>query len=279
MGENKLDAIIFDFDGTLSRSAPRQEAWFKKFSKMNNKPWPFKDFDHFLTVYNETLYGSGGDVMDGVQKFYDNLELPCDIKANMKTENPHPTWIKYTKYLKENSLGLIPGMKEVLDEIFALGSLNSDPLTSTRLRLGINTTNSWQGIYSELKNAGVINYFHSQIGAEMLNDLHGAGNGDSIKKPSKLSVALSLNNLGSKGARTMHVGDTRTDLMASRGVIRPGHDASQAEDLIMVGVGWGYEGREKLEEGAYLQNGKKVHFDYIIEEPKNLVWLVKNTEE
>ena len=69
-----LDAIIFDFDGTLSLTAPRQETWFKKWAKMNDKPWPFETFDEFLTIYNHTL-GTAKDVTTGVQKFYDDLVI------------------------------------------------------------------------------------------------------------------------------------------------------------------------------------------------------------
>ncbi len=270
-----LDAIIYDFDGTLSATLPRQEAWFKKWAKMNDKPWPFKDFNEFVVVYNDTL-SSTDDVMGNVQKFYDSLDLPCDMKDMPREGHEgHPVWQEYNKYKDENPEGLYEGVKEMLDEIYKLGSLSKNPNIPKRLRMAINTTNSWESIADELTKAGVLHYFDTQTAAEMLDQYHGAGNGNAIKKPSKLSVALTLDNLGTEGARTMHVGDTLSDLRASRQVVRPGYGPSHPEDLIMVGVSWGYEGKDTLQEGVLLPNGERTHFDYIIEQPQDLIWLVK----
>ena len=167
-------------------------------------------------------------------------------------------------------------MKEVLAEIHKLGSLSPSRLMiSRRLRMAVNSTNSWETISKELDKEGVLHYFDSQIGIEMLREIHGAGDGNALTKPSRVSVACSLYQLGTDGDRTMPVGDTRADLAASRQVLVPGGDPSKRKNLIMVGAAWGYEGREKLEEGTKLENREQVHFDYIIDQPKELIWLVK----
>ena len=265
-----LEGIIFDHDGVLSQTAPRQYDWFKHWASVNKKKLPYTNFDEFLTDYNDTLH-KAEDVVCGVQAFYDKFKLPCDMK-----DKKHPVWTAYDKYKTKNPVGLFPGMKEVVATVHQLGSLLPTNLTmSKRLRLAINTTNSWASISTELEKTEVLHYFDSQIGIEMLRVFHGAGDGNALKKPSSVSVGYSLLQLGTDGDYTMHVGDTRADLAASRNVLIPGQDPRHRKNLIMVGAAWGYEGRKKLEEGTTLENGEQTHFDYIIDKPKDLIWLVR----
>lgn len=265
-----LEAIIFDNDGVISQTAPRQYSWFQHWAAANDKVLPYTDFDQFLTDYNSTLH-KAEDVSCGVQSFYDKHGLPCDMK-----DSKHPVWIAYNEYKEQNPSGLVSGMKEVLAEVYQLGALSPSKVTlSRRLRLGVNSTNSWQTIGRELEKAGVLHYFDSQIGIEMLREIHGAGDGNALKKPSKISVAWSLYQLGTDGDQTMHIGDTRADLAASRNVLVPGGDPLKRKNLIMVGASWGYEGRKLLEEGTKLENGEHAHFDYIIDKPEELIWLVR----
>ncbi len=265
-----LEGIIFDNDGVLSCTAPRQYQWFQNWAMVNGKPpLPYKDLSEFLLDYNYTLHGAG-DVASGVQNFYDKHGLPCDMK-----DKDHPVWAAYNEFKTTHQLGLFPGIKEVLEQLYALGSLSAQRLTgSTRLRMAVNSTNTWETISRELERAGVIQYFDTQVGIEILREAHGAGNGESLRKPSTISVAWCLRTLGTTGPNTMHVGDTRADLAASREVLVPG--LSKKVDLLMVGAAWGYEGRELLERGTTLESGKKVNFDYIIDKPEELVPIVKH---
>jgi phosphoglycolate phosphatase-like HAD superfamily hydrolase len=265
-----LEGIIFDNDGVLSRTAPRQYQWFQHWAKKHNQELPFKNFDEFITDYNDTLHNAV-DVSCGVQEFYDKLKLPCDMK------NPkHKVWPAYNKFKTENPMGLVPGMKEVLQEIHSIGALSPTGLTvPNRLRMGVNSTNAWETIGKELEREGVIQYFDTQIGIEMLREIHGAGDGNALKKPSKVSVAHMLYYLGTAGDNTMHVGDTRADLAASKNVLLPGGSPKNRKNLIVVGAAWGYEGRDLLEKGTTLENGEHAHFNYIIDHPKDLLWLVR----
>lgn len=265
-----LEGIIFDNDGVLSQTAQRQYSWFQHWAEQNGKTLPYEGFEAFLTDYNDTLHRAE-DVSCGVQAFYDKHGLPCDMK-----KKDHPVWTAYNDYKSSHPVGLFPGVEKVLQQIYSLGSLSSSGLTiPTRLRLGINSTNSWQTISKELEKAGVIQYFDSQMGIEMLRAIHGSGDGNALKKPSTLSVAWSLYNLGTDGDRTMHVGDTRADLAASREVVVPGGNPVKGKNLLMVGAAWGYEGRKLLEQGTKLESGRHVDFDYIIDGPEELVWLVR----
>ena len=74
-----LEGIIFDNDGVLSQTAQRQYDWFQHWAKINEKVLPYGSFDEFITAYNDTLH-QAEDVTNGVQRFYNNLDLPCDMK-------------------------------------------------------------------------------------------------------------------------------------------------------------------------------------------------------
>jgi len=264
--QKKLDAIIFDVDGTLTNTAPRQEQWFKHWSEVNNITWPFSDFDEFLTVYNDTLARSE-NVLDGVQTFYDSVGLPC----NMKDRN-HRVWPAYEAFQHDNPTGLYDGIKEAVSTIHELGSLTKDSSNTRRIRLGIVTNNLWSSVYRELLKAQILPFFDVQVGAEMLDLYHGYSNGNSLKKPSKISLNIALDTLGARGQHTMHVCDTRYDLHASRNILRTN---GNHENLITVGVAWGYEGKEKLSNGIESPSGERHRFDHIIDEPSELVPLVK----
>lgn len=196
---------------------------------------------------------------------------------NLELGKPgHPVWVAYNAFKEKNPVGLVPGIQEVITEIYRLGNLSPQKSTiPTRLRFGINSTNSWRAMAKELENGGILQYFDCQISIEMLREIHGKGDGNALKKPSTVSIAWMLYHLGTAGNNTMHVGDTRADLAASKNVLIPGGSPANRKDLIMVGAAWGYEGRELLEQGTTLENGRHVHFDYIIDNPKDLVWLVK----
>ncbi len=256
-----LQAIIFDFDGVISPTSARQEKWFKFYAERHGKEWPFSTFDTFLTFYNDACALPGG-----VQNVYDKLELPCDMK-----DRAHPVWPAYEEFNQKNPSGLYEGIKETIEEIWTLGHLGKDPLQNRRLRLAINTSNSWKSIYNDLLKGGILPYFDAHITEEILRVYHGL-DGDCMKKPASISLALMLGLLGSNGEYALHVGDTRNDLHASQKIIRlnPQHP----EKVITVGACYGYEGRATLERGVQLSSGT-VYFDHLIDQPKELVDIVK----
>lgn len=253
---------MFDNDGVISPTDIRQEKWFIHYAKLNNKPWPFNSFAEFLRFYNTQLAKPGG-----VQNFYDALDLPCDMK-----DRAHPVWPAYEKFNQENPSHPYPGVKETIKKIWELGALTNNVDRNRRLRLGINTTNSWKSIYKDLMNANILNYFDGFITEEVLRKYHGDGNGDALKKPAKVSLALAMGLLDSEGATTLHVGDTLNDLKSSQKIIRL--NPSRPETLITVGACYGYEGRSILEQGAETPEGI-VHFDYLINKPEELIDIVQ----
>lgn len=257
-----LEAIFFDYDGTLAPTSQRQEKWFQFYAERNTKEWPFNSFEEFLDFYNKHCGRSGG-----VQNVYDALGLPCDMK-----DRKHPVWPAYEEFNQNNPQELYQGMKETIEKIWMLGSLAKEYHKNRRLRLGINTTNSWKSIYADLKHGGILPYFDCFITEEVLRQYQGMGNSEPLQKPSTISLALLLETIDSKGASTLHVGDTRNDLRASQKVMRlnPAHP----ETLITVGACYGYEGRARLEQGVETPEGK-VYFDYLIDTPQELTKIVE----
>ncbi len=255
-----LQAVLFDYDGTLSPTSIRQEKWFKTWANKHGIQWPFNSFQEFLTSYNHYCGKEGG-----VQNVYDFLKLPCDMK-----DRNHPVWDAYEKFNKENPQTVYPGIKETVREIWRIGQLGANPQRNRRLRLGINTSNSWKSIHNDLEKGDIIQYFDTFITEEVLRQYQGAGNGDSLKKPSKVSLAMALGLLDSEGESTLHVDDTLNGLVASQKVMRL--NPLNPETLITVGACYGYEGRTILEQGA---EGGKIKFDYLIDKPEELISIVE----
>lgn len=258
-----LEAVIFDVDGTLLPTDKRQEDWFRFYSEKHNKEWNFKNSREFREFYNFHLGESGS-----VQGVYDALDLPCDMN-----DRAHPVWEAYEEF-KENyqAVPLYEGMKETLETIRACGNLDQNSDMVRRVQLAINTTNTWKGIYSDLKAADVLHLFDAKITRETLDMYQGNGNSDDFQKPSPVSLALALGIINTPGANTIHVGDSRNDLIASQKVIRlnPLHP----ETLITVSACYGYEGRELLERGVETESGI-VTFDHLIDKPEELIPIVE----
>ena len=268
-----IDAIILDADGTLLNTIGRQHDWFKHYHQEihGDRPFPFANPIEFSERYNETLAGGGSDYRSGVQKFYDDLGLPCDMWDMVG----HPVWPKYNAYKDEHPTGLFDGIKTTLHTIYDFGSLGEDAKQTGRLRMAVNTNNTWKSIAKELKKNEVLHLFDSQVGAEVLKRYARVMDGAGVKKPSPAAVAYSLAQLKTSGNRIMHVADTRGDLIASRDVIVPGKEFEGSQNLLMVGAAWGYEGRKLLEQGGELPDSIKVKFDYIIDHPEELIDIVK----
>ncbi len=260
-----LQGITFDYDGTIGQTAERQFNWFNHWAKMNSKTLPFKDVREFLSVYNPFL-----DKKGGVQNFYDAFSLPCDMN-----DKSHPVWAAYSDFKKQSQAGMYPGMKKAIEDIWQIGHLSADSTKNRRLRMAINTTNTWDSVYRDLHREGILYCFDSFVTSEVLSNYHGAGGGNHITKPSKISLALVLGLIDSEGEFTLHVGDTLNDLAASHKVMRL--NPSRPETLLTVGVSWGYEGREKLEQGVKLADSSNatVHFNYIVDNPEELLPIVQ----
>ena len=260
-----LQAVILDFDGTISPTNERQYNWFRSWAEQNGKELAsgkgaFKSIDEFMTFYNEQIHEGGP------QKVYDRLGLPCDMN-----DKGHPVWAAYEAFKNDNPSGFYEGMKEAIHDIWELGHLSEDTGRNRRLRLAINTNNTWKSIRKELVRENVLQCFDAFVTEEVLSEYHGAGNPDAIKKPAKISLALTLGYVGSEAGSTLHVGDTLNDLRGSQKVRNLGFDPAS---LVTVGACYGYEGREKLAAGAEAPSGV-VYFDHLIDDPRELVGIVK----
>ena len=140
--------------------------------------------------------------------------------------------------------------------------------------MAINTTNSWKSVHPNLEKYGVNDYFDSHVCSEALKEYDGGGNAKAINKPSKVSVALSLLLLDAPGDTTIFVGDTKADLGACIDVRRNGL-THRKENLITIGVDWGFEGKESLREGVSTPGGQE-YFKHLVVSPSDIISIVKD---
>jgi phosphoglycolate phosphatase-like HAD superfamily hydrolase len=259
-----LEAALFDYDGTLGDTKPRQFIWFHHWAAMNKKEirdpttGEFLDTpEKFFPVYNHLINTRG------IQGTYEAFNLPCKIN-----ERNHPVWVAYEAFKFANPVPLFPGIKEALAEMHELGNLKRDTRLKHRVRLGINTTNSWPSIFNELTLGGAIGYIDAHVTSEDLDEFQGFGPQGALSKPSKVSCALALMKLDARGSTALHYGDTISDLKSSFDVRRPDNPYC-GENLRTVGVCWGYEGREPLAKGFTTEAGSH-HFDHLIDQPDQM---------
>lgn len=256
-----LQAIIFDVDGTLLQSIERQEAWLQHWAEQNGKPWPLESFAQFREFFNQQIRKGG------IQNVYDALGLPCDMN-----DRSHPVWPAFENFCHNNPTQLYPQVEEAVKEIWKMGCLQGpDPLHCRRLRLGLNSNNSRKNVLNDL--GSIVSYFDTIITSDLLHGYHGNKGGDALTKPARVSLALALDSLQSSGKAAIHVGDTLDDLAASQNVLRQ-MPSPQYETLITVGACYGYQGRERLEKGVEISSGR-AHFDYLIDEPGELIAIVE----
>jgi phosphoglycolate phosphatase-like HAD superfamily hydrolase len=256
---------LIDWDGTIVKTPERQFKWYREWARQNNIPFEYDSLESWLPMYNSHINDSG------VQGVYDALGLPGDV-ANFEDL----VWVAYNAFKKSNPVEMYDGIREALIDVWKIGRLDSNAERNHTLRLAINTTNNWGSIYPDLKKFDMDYIFDSFCTAETLNDFVGEG-GDTkgIHKPSKVSIALMLHILGTDGETTFHLGDTIADLRASYDIRR--HGGIKSESLITVGASWGFEGRTVLEKGYVPKDSNQgsIHFTHIIDEPRQLVDIVK----
>lgn len=257
-----IKGIIFDYDGTIAQTLERQEQWFKHWSRENQKAWPFQDYGQFRNFYNHHCQ-EGGHL-----QVYRALDLPCEHSRE------HPVWRAYEEFKKHNSPRIYPGVKEVLQYFFEEGNLNDNIEDLHRVRIGLNTSNSWRSVGKELHNFGLLGYFDSRVTEEVLRKA-GNGNPSHFYKPSTFSIALMLNLLDTKADETIHIGDTLSDLVCSHQVVRREREAP--DNLVTIGVTYGFEGRENLEQGVNTTEGK-IYFNHLVDRPQELIPLFKKIQ-
>jgi phosphoglycolate phosphatase-like HAD superfamily hydrolase len=216
-----------------------------------------KNYAQFIEVYNRTCNL-------GIKSTYTVFGLPYDEDRN------HPVWDAYDKFKKENPIIIKPSIKRMIRDVYSLTSLDANNHQNRRARLGINSSNTWTSIHSELRKSNLLQYFDHYVTIETLREFDGS---NTAEKPSKVSVALSLDVANSEGRNVIFVGDTLNDLKACINV-RRGNRFHVPQSLITIGVTWGYQSRKILENGVQ-ENGSIHHFNHIVDTPEEITRIVK----
>ncbi|MFH0701004.1 MAG: HAD hydrolase-like protein [Candidatus Woesearchaeota archaeon] len=254
-----IKGIIFDYDGTIAQTLERQERWLRHWAEVKDKKWPFFTYSEFQRFYNEQLREGG------LEQIYRTLDLP------FAWDKSHEVWEAYDQFKAQDTILLYPGITEVIQEISGL-NLNPASSESTKLRIGLNSSNTWKSIGPELSRFDLTSYFDSIVTTEVLRQEIG-GDLSKLYKPSTASVALMLRKLGTRARETVHIGDTLVDLCASHQVRV--NEQDQPENLITIGVSYGFESREILDQGVIIPSGERVYFDYVVDRPPEIVPTVR----
>ena len=108
-----LQAIIFDYDGTISKTMERQYKWFQYWwnheinkEKVKGRDFPYKNFKSFMEMFNEKI-----NHVDWVQNVYNFLGLSSDLK-----DLNHPVWVNYRNFCLEHPSNLYPGIKQAIKD-------------------------------------------------------------------------------------------------------------------------------------------------------------------
>ncbi|MBI4450399.1 HAD family hydrolase [Candidatus Woesearchaeota archaeon] len=225
-----IEAVIFDVDGPLLASMRNQYDWLKHICGKLGKPFPYEQFDdRFKRDYNKA-HGGGG-----LQGLYSIFGIDYNAQKDL-------LWQEYSPWKKQNPAQLAAGAAEAVKEIASL-----------QLRMALNTSNRRPSFEPQFRSADIYKMFPVIITEE---DLPGVP-GQKPVKPDPYSIERCLAELSAHPERTLHIGDTGTDVTCCRKSCR----------VPVAVVTWGYETRAELEPH---------NPDHIVDTPEELVTLVRS---
>jgi HAD superfamily hydrolase (TIGR01509 family) len=203
-GQVKLEAILFDIDGTLVDSNDiHAQCWLEAFSS-SGKSFPYE------VVRNEL--GKGGDLL--VPDLLDAREIR-EIGKRVRQTRDQLFQEKYQKRIEP-----FPGIREAFEELHGRG-----------VRLALASSGSDEEV----------EYYTGLIGVGDLLDGTTSKRDAKFSKPSPEIFCAALERVGSRPERTITVGDTPYDILAS-------HRA----ELAVVAVLCGGFARELLSKAEFL---------------------------
>lgn len=212
---NKIDTVLFDFDGTvMNTNDVIINSWQHTFKTLENRE---EDVETIVKTFGEPLAVT-------MEKFFP--DVPVDQSINI-----------YRSYHYDNFgelISLFPGMKELLAELKRRG-----------YKIGMVTSRLRRTTEEGLEKYGVIDYFDTVITADD-TDKH---------KPDPAPIHIALKNLDSVPEKSIMLGDTMFDILCAKnagvksvlvswamavteeeknGPDKPDYIIDQAEDLLAL---------------------------------------------
>jgi HAD superfamily hydrolase (TIGR01509 family) len=146
----KIQAIIFDVDGTLADTEDAHRIAFNKAFAENNLPWNWD-----VALYDKLLKVTGGKerIKHYVESYLPDFQKPADYDGFVKNLHVQKTG-HYTAMLRDGLIPLRPGIKQLIADAhkagikLAIATTTSPENVSALLEVGLGK--DWQKYFSSV---------------------------------------------------------------------------------------------------------------------------------
>lgn len=248
-GENySLEGAIFDIDGTILDSFQDQFHWFKHAcKKWSGKELAYSD-DEMLTRFRDDYNAHIASGKMGIWEFYQLVGVPVlnddgSLSEKLTHKEHGEIWPEFRKWKAEATIYTVHGMDKMISKLYHMS--RPRPGVTKGLTLALNTTNSWESfeknmcrdpyVIQAMGPRGLLEPFNVVV---TVDDIPKNEADKPRTKPDPCSIEMCMDLMGVDPAKTAHVGDTKSDILACR---------NYSEDIVTIAVTWGYESRSDLE--------------------------------
>ncbi len=260
--DGPVEAVIFDYDGTLGDSRRLQYQWLKlMYKKHGDKQKRFRKLSkEFWKAYNEEYK------VQGLRGIYENI-VHADWDKHEKD-----IWECYNEFFENNKIPMIEvdgtNLADVIERIHWNGQVSEN--RPVRLRLAINTLKGWKNVRPSLEAADVLQYFDAittyddvlryvgdgalkknQIDTddiEVIRKQVPADVASYSEKPNSIASMICIARLNVDPRRIIAIEDTSNGIRA----YKPVRTAKGKYNVFVIGVGYpgGFESAETLREAG-----------------------------
>jgi len=195
----KLNALIFDVDGTLAETEEAHRVAFNEIFNEYDLDW-----DWNVQLYGELLAVAGGKerIKFYLDSYCADLKSPDDLTAWIAKLHQQKT-VRYNEIITNRPIPLRPGVRRLIEEA-----------RREKIRLAIATTTSLQN---------VVNLLESSLAPDAVTwfDVIAAGDMVSAKKPAPDLYQYALKELGLPAEQCIAFEDSKIGLQSAMGANIP----------------------------------------------------------